>query len=131
MFVALVTFITRELFSEKTTDWYAKIYYQINKRSDGMGTRQEFMQAYWECDIKTMNPQELDKVLAYVDNDQNGFVTFTEFMIASVFAEHILEPDILKNAFNEFDSDGSGAIDIQEFREILSKNLDSGTVIDE
>ena len=131
LYVALITFITTELFDEKKNDWYSKIYYQINKRSDGMGTRNEFLEAYWECNIKSMNPQELDKILAYVDADQNGYVTFKEFMIACVFAEHVLEPDILKNAFNEFDQDGSGAIDVAEFREILGEYIPEGQEIND
>lgn len=85
-----------------------------------MATRMEFLKAYWECDIKSMSEGQLDNILSYVDRDQNGFIEFHEFVAASVFPEDILQPEVLKQAFNDFDADGSGAIELGELRAIFS-----------
>ena len=84
-----------------------------------MGTRAEFLQAFWDYGFKDMSEIELDSILSYVDSDQNGFVTFQEFVVASVFPEDILHPDILQQAFNAFDADGSGALELDELKAIL------------
>ena len=84
-----------------------------------MGTRAEFLQAFWDYGVKDMSEIELDSILSYVDSDQNGFVTFQEFVVASVFPEDILHPDILQQAFNAFDADGSGALELDELKAIL------------
>ena len=47
-------------------------------------------------------------------------MTFEEFLVAVVFPEHILEPEILKKAFNLFDADGSGAIELDEMKMVLT-----------
>ena len=66
-----------------------------------------------------MSALELDHIMATVDTDMNGYLTFDEFVIASVFSKHMLEPQMLKKAFNFFDSDQSGAIELEELKEKL------------
>ena len=66
-----------------------------------------------------MSALELDHIMAKVDTDMNGFVEFEEFVIASVFPKHMLKPDMLKKAFNLFDTDSSGAIELEELKEKL------------
>ena len=66
-----------------------------------------------------MSALELDHIMATVDTDMNGYLTFDEFVIASVFSKHMLEPQMLKKAFNFFDTDQSGAIELQELKEKL------------
>lgn len=64
-----------------------------------------------------MSEIELDRVLAYVDNDQNGFVTFGEFIVATVSRHEILTKERIKACFQSFDEDGSGAISLLEIKE--------------
>ena len=66
-----------------------------------------------------MSALELDHIMATVDSDMNGFITFEEFVIASIFSKHMLDPQMLKKAFNFFDSDQSGAIELEELKEKL------------
>ena len=35
------------LFSEVEMEYYLKIFYRVNKRCDGMATRDEFLETYW------------------------------------------------------------------------------------
>ena len=61
-------------------------------------------------------------MLAFIDDDKNGFVTFEEFMIASVAPDDILEKPKLLQAFKSFDKDGGGSISIDEFKEAVDKD---------
>lgn len=69
-----------------------------------------------------VSEHELDRLLAYIDDDQNGFVTFEEFFNACVDPKDVLDPVKMKEAFRIFDQDGSGAITIDEFRIAVDKN---------
>ena len=46
--------------------------------------RQEFLCAFWDVGMKNMSEVELDKALAFVDDDGNGFITFSEFLVACI-----------------------------------------------
>ena len=63
-----------------------------------------------------MSAQEIDHIMATVDKDMNGYIEFEEFVIACVFSKHMLQPEMLKKAFNYFDQDQSGAIELDELK---------------
>ena len=50
-----------------------------------------------------MSEHELDSLLAYIDADRNGFVTFEEFLSAIVHPDDVLTPSKLLAAFKSFD----------------------------
>jgi Ca2+-binding EF-hand superfamily protein len=72
------------IFNENDKNKYLMVFYAINRKCDGNLTRQEFLEAFWAVGLKNMSEIELDRILSYVDNDQNGFITFGEFIVASV-----------------------------------------------
>lgn len=109
------------LFTVEDNDFYHKIFYAINKKADGNLTRQEFLHAFWAVGLKNMSEVELDRVLSYVDNDQNGFITFGEFIVASVSKKDILTKERMNLCFKSFDEDGSGAISLLEIKNIIGK----------
>ena len=91
----VINFIVEELFTEREADHYRKIFYEININADGMCTKKQFINAFWSLGFTEMSEQELDGLLAYIDDDRNGFVTFEEFIRASVHANDVLDQDKL------------------------------------
>jgi len=89
-----------------------------------MLTRKELLEAYWDYGFKFMSEVEVDKILAIVDNDGNGYVTFTEFLTASVCPDDVLTGQKLLSAFKKFDADGSGAITVDEIKEVIGADRD-------
>jgi calcium-dependent protein kinase len=79
------------------------------------------LHAFWAVGLKNMSEVELDRVLSYVDNDQNGFITFGEFIVASVSRKDILTKERITACFKSFDDDGSGAISLMEIKAIIGK----------
>ena len=65
---------------------------------------------------------ELQKMIAAVDNDQNGEIQLDEFMnlMASRMSPADAEKE-LREAFIMFDSDGSGFIDAKELQGVMEK----------
>jgi hypothetical protein len=56
-----------------------------------------------------------------MDQDNNGYIGFEEFLIASINKEKILTEKNLKMAFNVFDRDKSGGISQNELKFILGE----------
>ena len=110
-----------EVFSTKDKDNYLKLYYCVNKACNGLLTRTELLRAYRENGFVKVNEIELDKILSFVDQDGNGFVTFSEFLAACVSAEDILTPSKLSAAFHGLDQDRSNTLDLNELEQVLAK----------
>ena len=54
------------------------------------------------------------EVLKGADIDNSGTINYTEFLAATMSTQTFLREDYLRTAFNMFDADGSGKIDIKE-----------------
>ncbi len=58
-----------------------------------------------------------------IDIDGNGFIDYSEFIMASAKRESLLSRTNLENAFSLFDSDGSGKITASELRNLLGRDV--------
>ena len=56
----------------------------------------------------------IDKSIAFVDDDNNGFISFSEFLTACVSPKDILNKEKLGACFRIFDGDHSGAVTLKE-----------------
>jgi calcium-dependent protein kinase len=70
------------------------------------------------------------RVMQTLDLDNNGFLDFSEFIIAASDLSALLSARSLKVAFDLFDEDKSGSISIEEFRSVL-KVREHPEVLDE
>jgi len=66
---AFIVYLVTQLFTDLDLDFYKKIFYAINTKCDGKLTSAELLVAYWKVGLKTMSELELDRTLAYVDDD--------------------------------------------------------------
>ena len=65
--------------------------------------------------------ESLDGLIKNIDSDNNGYITFEEFLIASINKEKILTEKNLKMAFDVFDRDKNGGISHEELKYILGE----------
>jgi Ca2+-binding EF-hand superfamily protein len=118
---AILAYFVTNVFTETDNDYFRKIFLTLNKKANGMLSRDEFLRAFWDIGIKSMSEIEVDKILSFVDNDSNGFVTFSEFLVASVGPNDILITRKLQKCFKLLDDDGSGAISVAEIQYAVGK----------
>ena len=63
--------------------------------------------------------QEVNIIFDNVDNDNNGYIEYEEFIRASIDKSKLLTDQILNYAFKFFDKDGSKEITIEELKSSL------------
>jgi Ca2+-binding EF-hand superfamily protein len=68
------------------------------------------------------------KIFAQTDYEGKGTIDYSEFVIAGMSRDKILNKKRLKAAFHIFDKDGNGVIDISELKEVFRN---SGNISDE
>lgn len=62
----------------------------------------------------------MDEIISKADFDNNGKISYSEFIVATVRKEELLEEQNLRTAFELFDSDHSGFISKREICKVLS-----------
>lgn len=65
------------------------------------------------------NSEQLQRILAGADTDNNGTINYTEFLAATMEATTYLRQAYLQTAFKMFDKDNSGQIDSSEIKQLL------------
>ena len=59
------------------------------------------------------------EVLKGADIDRDGEISYEEFMLSLTDANFFLNPQNMRDAFNHFDKNGDGAIDIHELKNLV------------
>lgn len=116
---AVHIFLASQVISNQELNVIRKNFQLLDKDGDGKITRSELMSEY----MKVMNYDEakiiVDDVLEKLDQDQDGNIDYTEFLISCYNHQKAMSHDHLEIAFRMFDTDGSGTITVDEIRQTL------------
>jgi len=66
-----------------------------------------------------LKEEDVEKVMAVMDANNNGFIDYTEFIAGCLQSYNYLQETHLRAAFTYFDKDGSGTISKEELRACL------------
>ena len=72
--------------------------------------------------------KDIDKLFADLDQDQTGFIKYSEFLAAAVQEQAFLEDDRVVDAFNKLDTDHTGEISRENLKVILGSELDDAAI---
>ena len=123
---ATLAFLVHNFAPKEELDELRKIFFAFDKNGDGKLSKEEFVKGLSNNNtnltliLKTDN--SLDGLLKNIDSDNNGYIGFEEFLIASINKEKILTEKNLKLAFDVFDRDKSGGISQNELKYILGED---------
>ena len=122
---AAVAFITNQLVTREETEELRKIFMELDVNCDGVLSREEV-----ECGLVKYYggdkaKEETEAIFNKVDADRNGFISYDEFIRASIDKNKILSEEKLRAAFKLFDKNGDGNIEAKEIKEVLGKDINN------
>lgn len=113
---SIQSFMLRKLtFSSEITKLNS-IFRSIDENGDGVLAVDEIKKGFETANIIIKN---FDELFSKIDVDENGTVSYSEFILAFVDWEKELSTEKLQNAFKCFDKNGDGLISESELMEIF------------
>jgi calcium-dependent protein kinase len=68
---------------------------------------------------------KVTEIFEEVDFNNDGIISFSEFLTVTVKKEKLLSEEMLRRAFDLFDIDGNGYITIDEFKENMPLEVET------
>ena len=112
----LATQVMREEDKEKLKNTFVA----MDKNGDGKLSRSELIAGFISLgEYPKVAAIKVDDILSNIDTDKNGFIVYSEFLMALMSKKQVLSKKSLKQAFNTFDKNGDGFIDSEEIKDLL------------
>ena len=102
----------------------SKLFNKIDLNGDGKIDKKELlegMMTYWKLP-KDKIEKEIDIIFDNIDTDHNGYIEYEEFIRAAIDQDYFLTDNYLKFAFNYFDRDRSGELNLEEILRRFMQN---------
>ena len=124
---AVVTFITNYLMNDDELKLLKKLFFELDVKGVGVITKDELFKGMEECFGSKITREEADKIFSNIDYDNNGTISFDEFVKAAIDKKKLLTEEKLKAAFGLFDRNGDGDIEANELKEVIGddNNIDN------
>ena len=123
---ATLAFLVHNFAPKEELNELKKIFFAFDKNGDGKLSKEEFVKGLTNNNNNLnsilKSDGSIEGLLKNIDSDNNGYIGFEEFLIASINKEKILTEKNLKLAFDVFDRDKSGGISQNELKYILGEN---------
>jgi calcium-dependent protein kinase len=116
---AVVTFITNYLMNDDELKLLKKLFFELDVKGVGVITKDELFTGMDECFDKKVTREEVDKIFSNIDYDNNGTISFDEFVKAAIDKKKLLTDEKLRAAFSLFDRNGDGDIEAKELKEVI------------
>ena len=122
---AVTTFITNYLMNDDELKLLKKLFFELDVKGVGVITRDELFRGMDECFGNKITREEVDQIFSNIDYDNNGTISFDEFVKAAIDKKKILTEEKLKVAFSLFDRNGDGDIEAKELKEVIGDDTNS------
>lgn len=125
---AIHTFIISKLVDPNTFSVENKVFELLDEDKDGGISTVELTKVLKNDNCPTEEAEMYaNMIMEEVDSDKNGKIGYTEFLRASVKGGRVFTKQNLQQAFNLFDQDGNGTIELEELKKCLCEGADITT----
>jgi len=121
---ATLAYIVHNLTKREDLEEMRKAFIEFDSNGDGKLTREELINGLLKVKTPTEAKNEVDRIMTMIDNDNNGYIEYEEFLRASLNKDKLLTDENLLSVFELFDKDKSGKVSSSEIKNILSGNAD-------
>ena len=117
---ATLAYIVHNLTKKEDLEEMRKAFTEFDSNGDGKLTKDELINGLLKVKTPTEAKAEVERIMSMIDNDNNGFIEYEEFLSASLNKEKLLTDENLLQVFQLFDKDSSGKVTANEIKVILS-----------
>lgn len=96
-----------------------KMFKEMDTSGDGRLTYDELRKGFEKIIGQQITDVELEKIITDIDQDNNGFIEYEEFLRVALNKNTLLSQKNLKLAFDNFDENGDGSLSINEIKKVL------------
>lgn len=122
---AIHTFIVSKIINPIEIETEKVVFNSIDTNKDGTISREELTEVLISETVPHEEAQMYaDFIIGEVDSDLNGCIDYSEFLRACVKKRMVFTKENLLKAFNLFDKDGNGTIEIEEIKEYLEAGFE-------
>ena len=121
---AVVTFISNYMMNDDELKSLKKLFFELDEKGKGVITKEDLFRGMDECFDHKITKEEVEQIFSNIDYDNNGTISFDEFLKAAIDKKKILTEEKLKAAFALFDMNGDGDIEAKELQEVMGENND-------
>ena len=121
---AIMAYIAAQYVSREQTKALTESFKGLDLNGDGRLSREELINGYRTALSKEEAAEALERVMSTVDCDGNGYIDYSEFILAAVNEQVLLSKSNLERAFRSLDCDNSGKISLQEMKGMMGMGVE-------
>jgi len=115
-----MSLISSQLIIAEEKEEIQKIFNALDTESDGRLSKEEVQYGFKNFFHIDMTNEEVDEMFERCDVNENGFLEFSEFVVATMNEANLFSFDKVNNAFDLLDVDGTGCLSAENLTEVLS-----------
>jgi calcium-dependent protein kinase len=116
---ATLAYIVHFLYTSMELDGLKNVFKRLDKNKDGRLTYDELRNGFESVFGRYLTDIEMRKIIEDVDGDNDGFISYEEFLRVSINQKKLLDEKNLKLAFEKFDLNGDGKLSKEEIKMVL------------
>lgn len=122
LMTATISYIVNQLMSQEEIKELKKVFLTLDKNNDGKLSYEEIVDGYSSTYGEASVGSIVDSIFERLHKTKSDFLTYDDFITATVDRQNLISEQKLEAAFKLFDTNGDGFISPQEIKAVLGKN---------
>ena len=111
--------MVQNMISKEETARLQAVFKELDENQDGKLQYEEVLKGYTVFFGEDVAALEVKRLFELADIDHSGEIDFSEFILATVNRNSLMQEEKLKQAFKFYDKDDSGSISTDEIKSVL------------